>query len=146
MALVTDTCNARYPTGLDRCSLDVHSNKTKHKDETSGREWGGKKARGNAVVRGAPKRTKGLPRTSEKQSDNLETWAYIKRCFLACHPFCVDCGRAADDEWLLDLDHVETRAWEPENAALRCRNRFDSTKGCHASKHGVPMFSGKETG
>lgn len=75
--------------------------------------------------------------STEKQQERERHWSYVKRCFLACHPFCSACGKSAD-EVRLELDHVVPRARggkdDPENAALLCAGRGS----CHERKTGVP--------
>lgn len=75
--------------------------------------------------------------TSEKQREREELWAWIKRCFLACHPFCAACGKSSD-EARLELDHVIPTGrggkWEPENAQLLCAG----VGSCHEAKTGIP--------
>ena len=94
---------------------------------------GGSKLVGKPV---APKKPKALSLT-EKQRELEERWAYIKRAFLACHPFCAACGKSAD-EARLELDHVIPRArggkYEPENGQLLCAGR----NSCHEAKTGKP--------
>ena len=54
-------CNKRATTGLDICTLAPHDNKTPHKDESTGRTWGGKR-KPNPLI----KRT-GIKAVSDKQ-------------------------------------------------------------------------------
>jgi 5-methylcytosine-specific restriction enzyme A len=85
----------------------------------------------------APKKPKALSST-EKQRELEERWAYIRRCFMACHPFCAACGKSAD-EARLELDHVIPRArggkYEPENGMLLCAG----PGSCHERKTGAPF-------
>ena len=80
----------------------------------------------------------GIKRVSDKQKENLEKWALIKKSMKLAqvltigHMCCMECKRQTV---ALDLDHIDGRDWTPENAQLLCRP-------CHTRKHGDVQFSG----
>lgn len=80
-----------------------------------------------------------IPYASTAQMDDAETWAFIKRCFIAAGATCVAAPIGCDGP--LDLDHKIRKGQGgksvPENAQLLCRAH-------HEKKHGVPQWSKRD--
>ena len=95
------------------------------------------KALGGEKPKRDRKPRKAMKQVSDKQRENLDTWALIKKAMLLAQErtFGFHCCMACKGQTHpLDLDHIKGRAWTPENAQLLCRP-------CHEHKTGTLQWT-----